>query len=90
MKVKDLIHELLEMNQEAEVLYAYGEYGSNSTHHFISGKELVAVDGEGNVIVDDDQDIITCDPADLEKDREDTPKLEEGQEWAPAIKLFAW
>jgi len=89
-KVKDLIEKLQTMNPEAIVTYAYGEYGRNTIHDFITSDDLIAVNTAGNVITDEEGEVVMQDSTAAEDEYLDEfPKNSDEYTWQPAIKLFA-
>lgn len=92
-KVKDLIKELEKLDQEAVVIYAYDEYGNNSTHGFIQDDEQFVVFDNQDIILEYDRDIIIFEN-DYKEDQIDEivelidTALENGGRIEKCIKLF--
>ena len=91
-RVKDLIAELQQLDQEAIVLYAYDEYGNTGVHQFIaSGDTLVCCDPDGDYKFTENEDLILRFLGDDDEDYDESmPKLTDTTvQWLPAIKLFS-
>lgn len=90
MTVKDFIKELEKCNPDAEVLYAYDEYGRNGIHGSISQDEYVVMKQDGKYFFHNNE-IISF----LDEDKDDLidEYVEiinmEGNQVKPAIKLFS-
>jgi hypothetical protein len=90
--VKELIEELQKYDQDAIVLYAYDENGDTGVHDFIDGNFIVALDEDGNIMLDEQGELFEifnteCDMPDGLQQLELIEKREGILK--PAIKLFS-
>lgn len=90
-RVKDLIADLQKLDQEAIVLYAFNEYGNHGIHSQITTDALICCDLNGELKLDEDNDLILRYTDDDDDDYvEEFPKLNDPNlQWFPAIKMFS-
>ena len=90
--VKELIEELQGCDQDAIVLYAYDENGDTGVHDFIYGNFIVALDEDGNIMLDEQGELfeIFNTECDMPDGLNEQPELIVKRECKlkPAIKLF--
>lgn len=90
--VKELIEVLKNYDEDAIVLYAYDENGDTGVHDFIDGDLIVALDEDGNIMLDEQGELFEifnteCDmPDDIHEQVELIVKRD--GKLKPAIKLF--
>lgn len=90
--VKELIEELQKYDQDAIVLYAYDENGDTGVHDFINGNFIVALDEDGNIMMDEEGELfeIFNTEGDMQNELDEYFNLivKRDGKLKPAIKLF--
>lgn len=89
-RVKDLIQDLLKVDQEAVVLYAHAEYGRTGIHGFINENLLVGIsNADGSILSNDERDVVYSDLEDGAEFTEGINCINDEYHVEPAIILFA-
>jgi hypothetical protein len=90
--VKELIEELQKYDQDAFVLYAYDENGDTGVHDFINSNFIVALDEDGNLMLDEQgelHEIFNTENGILDDLQQLELLVKRGGILKPAIKLFS-
>ena len=84
--VKELIKELQKCDQDAIVLYQYNENGDTGLHDFINEDFIVALDKDGNIMMDEEGELFEIFNRELDEHFELIVKR--GGTLKPAIKFY--